>query len=231
MTTKKFHLSHKLFPKGLHGIVFDVDGVLFDSRSSNIHYYNVVRRAVQLPPISREEEEYCHMSTSEQAFAHIIPKHLMVQAEEARRRISYHDQVLPMLVPEPGLLEALHWLRNWRVNLGICTNRTNSVEVLLRYFSLETFFSLVKTAENSAPKPHPRGLLEIVSEWDLPNGQVLFIGDSKVDEQAATAAGVPFCAFRSTDLQATVHISDYFELIHWLTPLIEVSPHERPSLG
>ena len=102
--------------------------------------------------------------------------------------------------------------------------------MLLRYFSLETFFSLVKTAENSAPKPHPQGLLEILSEWDLPNNQMLFIGDSRVDEQAANAAGVPFCAFRSKDLQATVHISDYFELIHWLTPLIEHSPQRETPL-
>ena len=230
MTPHRFHSSRELFPKGLRGIVFDVDGVLFDSRSSNIHYYNVVRRAVQLPPLSHEEEEYCQMSTSEQAFAYIIPKHLTADAEAARRKISYHEQVLPMLVPEPGLLEALHWLHNWRVHLGIYTNRTNSVDVLLRYFSLETFFSLVKTAENSAPKPHPQGLLEILSEWDLPNNQMLFIGDSRVDEQAANAAGVPFCAFRSKDLQATVHISDYFELIHWLTPLIEHSPQRETPL-
>lgn len=27
------------FPEGIRGIVFDCDGVLFDSRASNIHYY------------------------------------------------------------------------------------------------------------------------------------------------------------------------------------------------
>ena len=46
----KIGSSAQDFPYGLRGLVFDVDGVLFDSRNSNIEYYNLIRRAVQLPP-------------------------------------------------------------------------------------------------------------------------------------------------------------------------------------
>ena len=221
MLGKKPLLPFEIFPAGLNGIIFDVDGVLFDSRSSNVQYYNLIRRAVDLPPLSKEEEDYCVMASVKEALERIIPKHLSMQAEEAARKINYREHILPMLMLEDGLLEALHWLQEYNINLGVCTNRTNSVESLFKYFGLENFFSAIKTAENSNPKPNPQGLLSILAEWNFSNNHVLFIGDSIVDQQAAHAAGLPFCAFKSTSLQANIHMSSFFELINWLTPLID----------
>ena len=126
-----------------------------------------------------------------------------------------------MLTVEPGLLEALHWLQQWNVRLAIFTNRTNSVQSLLRYFGLESFFSPVMTAGNGPPKPHPAGLLSIVNEWGVHPCQIAFLGDSWVDEQAAKGAGVPFWAFRNEELDARLHFSDFFRMIGWITPLVE----------
>ena len=212
------------FPYGLRGLVFDVDGVLFDSRNSNIEYYNLIRRAVQLPPLSPEEEDFCHMATVEEIFTLIIPDHLRNRAAEAARQINYHEQILPLLSPEPGLPETLHWLRQWKVRMAIFTNRTNSVEKLLRWFGLEEFFFPLKTAGNCLPKPNPQGLNEIVAEWGTTANQIAFLGDSKVDELAAEAAGVPFLAFRNENLQAKLHFPDFFTLISRLTPFVEHEP-------
>ncbi len=211
------------FPYGLRGLVFDVDGVLFDSRNSNMEYYNLIRRAVLLPPLSKDEEDFCHMASVEEAFAAIIPEDLLAKAREAARQINYHEQILPLLTPEPGLLEALHWLRQWKIRMAVCTNRTNSVEKLLRWFGLEEFFSPLKTAGNCAPKPSPQGLNEIVVEWGTTPNQIAFLGDSKVDELAAEAAGVPFMAFRNEALRARLHFPDFFTLITGLTPFVEQS--------
>ena len=141
------------FSGGLKGLVFDVDGVMFDSRHSNIEYYNLIRRSVQLPPISAEDEEFCHMASVGEALERIIPPEYRDRALEACRTINYNERILPMLSVEPGLLEALHWLRQWNVRLAIFTNRTNSVDGLLRYFGLEAFFSPVMTAGNSPKTP------------------------------------------------------------------------------
>ncbi len=217
------YLAGDDFPYGLRGVVFDVDGVLFDSRRSNMEYYNLIRRAVQMPPLTRREEDYCHMASVEEAYDLIIPNDLRPKAMEAARRINYREQILPLLTPEPGLPEALHWLRQWKVRMAVFTNRTNTVDDLLRWFGLEEFFTPVKTAANSAPKPNPRGLLEIVDEWGTTPNQIAFLGDSLVDEQAAEAAGVPFWSFRNEDLRASLHFSDFFGLISRLTPLVERS--------
>ena len=211
----------KEFAEGLKGLVFDVDGVMFDSRNSNIEYYNLIRRSVHLPPISVEEENFCHMASVDEALERIIPPEYRERALAACRQINYNERILPMLTIEPGLLEALHWLQQWKVRLAIFTNRTNSVQGLLRYFGLESFFSPVMTAGNSPPKPHPEGLQSIVSEWGVHPCQIAFLGDSRVDEQAAKGAGVPFWAFRNEMLDARLHFPDFFRMIAWITPLVE----------
>ena len=125
-----------LFPDGLRGLVFDVDGVLFDSRASNTAYYNLIREALHLPPMTGEEEEYCHMASTRESLDHIIPPRLREEAREACLRISYRERILPLLAPEPGLPDALRRLRQWGIRMAICTNRSDSVADLLRHFTL-----------------------------------------------------------------------------------------------
>ena len=205
----------------LRGLIFDIDGVIFDSRSSNIEYYNLIRRAVQLPPLTPEEADYCHMASVEQALAYIIPLEYREEAAKACKAINYRKQILPLLSVESGLVELLHWLKLYDVRLGICTNRAHAVEELLRYFSLDSFFFPIMTAGNCPPKPHPDGLLRILETWRLEPSEVAFLGDSKVDAQAAAGAGVPFWAFRNSLLTADLHFDGFFCMITTITPLVE----------
>ena len=209
------------FSHGFLGLVFDIDGVLFDSRASNMLYYNSIRSAVGLPELSREEEAFCHMASVQESLEAIIPENLRDAAYAASRRINYRESILPLLSLEPGVLDMLHWLRQWNVRCAIFTNRSSSVEELLRFFGVESFFSPLKTAAGGRPKPYPDGLLEILREWRVTPEQIAFIGDSQVDAMAASSADVPFWAFRNNELDARLHVSDFFSLINDLTPLVE----------
>ncbi len=204
-------------PALLKGIIFDVDGVLFDSRRSNMAYYNAIRSAVSLPPMSLAEEDFCHMASAGEAYRHIIPPELMPLAMAAAHEIDYARSILPMLTPQEGLIEALYLLQSHELQLAILTNRTNTVEGLLHYFSLENFFWPIKTAQNSAPKPSPDGLLHILQDWHTEPEHVVFIGDSIVDKQAAEAAGVPFWAFGNPQLKADLHLTNYRDVIGQVT--------------
>lgn len=186
-----------------------------------MEYYNLVRKAVNLPPLSGDEEDFCQMATVRQSLDHIIPTGLMKAAEEACRSINYREQIVPLLSPEPGLLELLHWLRQEGVRLAVFTNRSEGVDELLRYFGLESFFSPVQHTGNSQPKPSADGLLQILGAWQLTAPQIAFLGDSKVDELAAKSAGVSFWAYRNPELHADLHVDDFFTMISRLTPLVE----------
>ena len=48
-------------------IIFDCDGVLFDSKAANIAFYNQILAAVGLAPMTAEEVAYVHVSTAGEA--------------------------------------------------------------------------------------------------------------------------------------------------------------------
>jgi phosphoglycolate phosphatase-like HAD superfamily hydrolase len=217
---------------GLNGLVFDIDGVMLDSRASNMEFYNLIREAVRLPPLSPEEEEYCHMASEAECLDRIIPPACREAAYEARAKISYTEQILPLLSLENGLTEALHWLDMWGVKLGIFTNRSKKVCELLHYFGLEDTFDPVMTASDCPPKPCPDGLVQIAAQWGETPAGIVFLGDSKVDEQAAHGAGTAFWSFRNNTLDAGLHVDNFFDMITMITPLVEkrrpaYRPHER----
>ncbi len=216
-----FAAATRAFTKGFYGLVFDIDGVMFDSQASNMVYYNSIRRAVRLPDLSPEEEAFCHMASVQEAINAIIPEHLRKAAFDAGCSINYREHIMPMLSPEPGLKEALSQLREWGVRCAIFTNRSSSVDDLLKYFDLEPFFTPVRTAANSEPKPDPAGLFHILDDWRLAPEQIAFLGDSAVDEKAAAGAGVPFWAYRNQKLAAALHVTDFFMLMRNIKPLVE----------
>jgi len=208
-------------PYPLKGLVFDIDGVIFDSRKANTSYYNMIRKAVGLPPMNAEDEDYCSMASARQSYERIIPVELREKALKAQHGCNYMEFVVPQLSLENGLLETLVWLQDWNIRLGISTNRANGVRELLRYFGIGNFFESVKTAASCAPKPSPQGLVEIAEEWGVPSASIAFLGDSITDCHAASAAGVPFWSFKNTRLEATLHVEDYFSLMDTIKDQVE----------
>ena len=47
----------------VRGLVFDCDGVLFDTRDVNRFYYNHILEKLGLAPMTAEEEDYSFMHT------------------------------------------------------------------------------------------------------------------------------------------------------------------------
>lgn len=202
--------------KGIKGLIFDCDGVLLNSRLANVSFYNHLRSKAGLPPLSHAEEEYVHMSTYDQALNYILQgsdrSMISNYLDEMESNFDYYN----LLKVEDGLLPMLDWLSGRSFRLGICTNRLSPLDVLLARFDLNGYFNPMQTASNSTPKPNPDGLFKAVDTWGVRPGEVAYIGDSKVDEQAAEAAGMPFWAFKNPKLTAELHIPDFNILEGWL---------------
>jgi HAD superfamily hydrolase (TIGR01509 family) len=114
--------------------------------------------------------------------------------------------------PEAGLVEALSVLSQARP-LAIATNRGFSMPQILEHFSLSGFFSVVVTSRDVArPKPHPDMLFEAARQLELPVDRLLFIGDSELDFAAASAAGMPFAAYRQA-LDADCRLESHLQLV------------------
>lgn len=208
--------------KGVKGLIFDCDGVLLNSRLANISFYNHLRRKAKLPPLAHAEEEFVHMSTYEQALEYILQgsDRSLVSGylEEMESNFDYYD----LLKVEDGLMPMLEWLSERNFPLGICTNRLSPLDALLARFGLDSYFNPMQTASNSLPKPNPDGLFKAADAWGMGVNELAYIGDSKVDEQAALAAGISFWAFKNPALEAELHIPDFITLESWLKSNLEL---------
>jgi len=194
---------------GLKGIIFDCDGVLFDSRDVNIKYYNMIKDALGLSPMNKEEEEYVHMHSVMESLCFIVPEELHSKLSEARQRITYKT-LIPYMRMEDGLLSLLQFLKQKKIACSIFTNRTTTMEVVLEYFNLVHYFNCVISASSVAcSKPHPEGIFKILRRWNLSARDVVFIGDSDLDQKAASLSRITFWSFKNQDLQADMYIPDF----------------------
>ena len=196
-------------------IVFDCDGVMFDSRAANIAYYNAILQHFGCSPMSPEEEDYVHMHSVNLCMQHIFrnrPDITTQEIDSVRKSLTY-DPFLRYMTMEPDLREFLD-LTFQKYHLAISTNRTNTMVPLLKQYDLVDYFGIVMTAATAPrPKPAPDGLLEILNHYDCQANEALFIGDSILDEQHATACGVPLIAFRSPELKAAYHVQNFMQIL------------------
>lgn len=201
--------THPSHAEGLKGIIFDCDGVLFDSWESNKQYYNLLLDYLGQPAMTPDQEAYVHSHTVHESMEYIVPQAMWDRIPEARASVDYR-KALSYLHPSPGLFPLLRWLRSKGMRLAIATNRTTTMPLLEEHFGLRPYFNPIYTASMTFPKPHPEVVHRILEQWRFKRKDVAFIGDSSVDEATARNAGVRFWAYGSPLLQADRHIQDFY---------------------
>ena len=199
------------FLDGLTGIVFDCDGVLFDSWEVNKTYYNTIRAGLDLPPMDSDMEHFVHAHAVQESIARITPEGRMDEAQAVRATVDYRD-LIGLMRPEPGLVELLSAARSAGLRLGVYTNRTTTMELVLERFGLDHFFQTVITARYLAPKPNPEGMRRILALWRATAQEIAYVGDSILDEAVARKTDVAFWAYKSPKLSAAMHLTDFWTL-------------------
>jgi HAD superfamily hydrolase (TIGR01509 family) len=201
-------------------IVFDCDGVMFDSKQANIEYYNHLLHHFSLGPMDKEEEQFVHMGSVADSINHIFRKAPEVSPEAIAQfqATTGYGTFLKFMKMEADLVEFLETVQQ-SYRLAISTNRSNTMIPLLKEHGLEQYFEKVVTALTAKrPKPAPDGLLEILDYFHCDPADALFIGDSIFDEQQASACGVDLIAFKNPDLRAKYSVNSFLEILS-LPPL------------
>ena len=191
---------------------FDCDGVLFDTEQSNRAYYNALLRHQGQPGLTAEQFSFVHMHTVDESLAYLFrDQESLAQAYAYRKTLDYSEFTKLMEI-EPHLIRLLRKIRP-RIKTAIATNRTDTVNGLLDEFGLGEFFDLVVSSSDvNLPKPHPDSLLKILQHFRVQPDEVIYVGDSNVDEMAANSAGVRLIAFRNPALSSAYHIDSLQEL-------------------
>lgn len=184
----------------VRGVIFDCDGVLFESRQANLAYYNAIFERCGFPLVGEGETgkvHICHTAATPQVFAALLGAEQAQQALAVARKLDYR-QFIPLMVPEPDLQEVLQQLGEER-SLAVATNRGKGIQDLLAHFGLDKLFAtVVSSADVARPKPHPDMLLLAAERLGLQRCELLFVGDSELDGQAAEQAGIPFVCYKNS---------------------------------
>jgi HAD superfamily hydrolase (TIGR01509 family) len=192
--------------KNIRALIFDCDGVMFDSRQSNISFYNHLLDHFDLPPMTDSMIAYVHMHTAGDSIRHIFHgTPFLTQAFDYARDMDYTPFIHKMIL-EPGLKELLQRFKG-RLGLAVATNRSTTIGNVLKIHGLESYFDLVVSSlDVQQPKPHPESLLKILEYFQILPSASIYVGDSLVDSQTAHAAAVPFIAYKNGLLEADYHV-------------------------
>lgn len=199
---------------GLRGIIFDCDGVLFESKRANLAYYNAVLAQFGEPPVredDREKAHLCHTAASPLVLSRLLGESRAEKALALASQLDYR-QFIPFMTPEPGLVDALTRLAQ-TCPLAVATNRGYSMPSILEHFGLGDFFATVVTSRDvERPKPAPDMLHLAARRLQLRPEELLFVGDSELDQAAARDAGMAFAVYRGA-LQADFCLESHAELV------------------
>ncbi len=109
----------------------------------------------------------------------------------------------------PEVFEILPLLKSKGFRTAIVSTKYRyRIEEILKRDNLEDYVNFIIGGEDvTAHKPDPEGLLKAIEKLKVKENEVLYIGDSIVDAEAAQAAGISFCAVLTgtTSLEAFKH--------------------------
>ncbi len=205
---------NRIRPEHIRAVVFDCDGVMFDTLEVNRLFYNRVMVHFGRPEINAEQLAYCHMHTVEESISRLLDRDtILIQEAHAFRRRLPPMEFFEKMIMEPDLRGLLSAIRESGRRTAVATNRSDSMDRLLEFHRLaDQFDRVLISTDVPRPKPAPDQLCRILSDFGLRPDEMVYIGDSAVDSQAAAAAGVPFVAYGDPDMPANRHINALWEM-------------------
>jgi phosphoglycolate phosphatase len=174
-------------------VIFDADGVLFDSTESNTAYYNAIFAEIGDPPLSPDEERAGIFMAAMQIFESRADGDAarLARMREVARSIDFgpfFELLRPPFELRPFLLELK---RRYRVALA--TNRSATTHGLIGHLGLEGVFDAVASARDKVrPKPAPDIVRLCLERAGVAPERAIYVGDSQIDAEAAGSAGAHF---------------------------------------
>jgi phosphoglycolate phosphatase len=180
-------------PRRFDLIVFDWDGTLFDSTALIVRCIQAASADLGLDVPSDAQAAYVIGLGLHDALQHAVPGLPPERYPELGRRYRHHyfarQHELSLF---PGTLDMLHALKARNHWLAVATGKSRQgLDEALATSQLKGLFDGTRTADETASKPDPRMLLELMREFGAEPERTVMIGDTTHDLQLAANAQVP----------------------------------------
>lgn len=179
-------------------ILFDFDYTLVDSSPGILDCIGYALERMGLSPVDPDAARRTIGLSLPRTLVALKGPELAPRGEEfARLFIERADEVMNANTYFlPGAEDAIQRLVRCGVSMGIVSTKYRyRIERFLRDVGLETEISVVLGLEDvPAAKPDPAGLLLALERLGVTLGEAVYVGDSVVDAEAASRAGLDFIA-------------------------------------
>lgn len=174
--------------------IFDWDGTLCDSTSKIVRCMRAAARQVGLADLEDAELMNVIGLGLPEAIASLYPD-ISEQVAQALRDAYSKSFISDDASPSPffeGVEETLHGLREDGFHLAIATGKSRKgLDRVLLQMGLTGFFHGSRCADETASKPHPKMLYELLDELRYQPETAIMVGDTEYDMAMAEQAAVP----------------------------------------
>jgi phosphoglycolate phosphatase len=172
-------------------ICFDWDGTLFDSTALIARCIQAACADIGVPVPTQEQASYVIGLGLHDALQHVVPGLPQARYPELGNRYRHHyiarQDELVLFDGTLAMLTALKTRNHW---LAVATGKSRrGLDEVLDTVQLQGLFDGTRTADQTASKPHPQMLHELMREFGVEPERTLMIGDTTHDLQMAVNAG------------------------------------------
>lgn len=175
-------------------LIFDWDGTLMDSVAQIVGSVKAAARDLDVPEPSDEAARDIIGLGLPEAMRVLFPQVPEADRQALRQRYAHHFVSAPGGHSQPFAgAEAL--LRDQLAQgrrLAVATGKTRiGLDRMLAHTGWGDLFHATRCADETASKPDPRMLSELLAELQVPVGRAVMIGDTTYDLAMAEAIGMP----------------------------------------
>ncbi|GEK44817.1 HAD-IA family hydrolase [Acinetobacter johnsonii] len=179
-------------------LLFDLDGTLVDSATDLHRAMNMSLNALQLPTVT-EAQVRVWVGKGTALFCQSTLQHLTGNVDPAQQQLLldtflkiYNADPCVETQPFDGILEFLEWGLAQKKTMICVTNKPEApARAIVDQLGMNHYFADIIGGDRfEERKPHPRQLLHCVEQYAQSKDQVLMIGDSSNDVEAARRAGI-----------------------------------------
>ncbi|MBU4682798.1 phosphoglycolate phosphatase [Cedecea davisae] len=185
----------------IRGIAFDLDGTLIDTALGLSQAVDLALYALELPTAG-EERVVTWVGNGADVMMQRALKWALKDKEPDLAQLNIARKLFDRYYAEtveegsflfPGVADTLAALKRKGLLLGVVTNKpTPFVVPMLEDLGIAQYFQVIIGGDDvKEKKPHPEALFKVIENMGLAADELLFVGDSRNDIQAAQAAGCP----------------------------------------
>ena len=208
----------------IYTILFDLDGTIIDTAPDLMAAHNHVMKK-----FGHDEKKLSDIKSLAGKGAWIMMQRSFkkeINDEKIKKNmtdefINYYSQnIYKGSRPVRGIINFLNWAKKKNISMAICTNKQERLAIdLLKKIKMFDYFEYIAGCDTfNYNKPDPRHLTDVVEIIGGDLKKTIMVGDSEVDEMAASNAKLPFVLVAdgytektSDQIKHDFYIKDYID--------------------